>query len=193
MSAPLPLHVIILVGGASRRMGADKAALVWDGLRAVDRLAALARDLRAGRILTAGDGDYGLERVRDPAPFSGPVAGVLQGLAALSGPQGRVLVLAVDAPTLTPADLAPLLAAPSPGAAYVGLPLPMVIDPAAVPVDARHDWPLRRLVERAGLAQFVAEPAIQDRLRGANTPEERDRLLREACAPQTPRSEAPDA
>jgi molybdopterin-guanine dinucleotide biosynthesis protein A len=33
---------IILTGGASRRMGADKAALEWDGRRAIDRVAALA-------------------------------------------------------------------------------------------------------------------------------------------------------
>ena len=174
-------------------MGTDKAVLVWDGLRAVDRVAALARDLGATRILTAGEGDYGLEWVRDPEPFSGPVAGVLAGLAALVGQPGRVLVLAVDAPTLTPADLAPLLAAPSPGAAFAGLPLPMVIDPAAIPTDARGDWPLRRLVERAGLAELAADPATQDRLRGANTPEERDRLLREAVAPRMPRLQAPDA
>ncbi len=189
----MPLHVIILTGGASRRMGADKAGLAWDGLRAVDRLAALARSLGAARILTAGEGDYGFERVRDPAPQSGPVAGVLAGLAALAGEPGQVLILAVDAPTLTPADLAPLLAAPSPGAAYAGLPLPMGLDPAAVPADVRGDWPLRRFVERAGLAQLPLDPAAQARLRGANTPEERDRLLRDAGADQTPKPRAPDA
>ncbi len=183
----MPLHVIILTGGASRRMGTDKAELAWDGLRAVDRLAALARSLGAARILTAGEGDYGLERVRDPAPHSGPVAGVLAGLAALKDQPGRVLVLAVDAPTLTAADLAPLLAAPARGAAYVGLPLPMVLDPANTPADARDDWPLRRFVERAGLAQLPADPPVENRLRGANTPEERDRLLREAGASQTPK------
>jgi molybdopterin-guanine dinucleotide biosynthesis protein A len=193
MTDPAPLHVIILAGGASRRMGTDKAELVWDGRRAVDRVAALARALGARRILTAGEVDYGLEQVRDPAPQSGPVAGVLAGLAALAGEAGRVLVLAVDAPTLTPADLQPLMAAPAPGATFAGLPLPMLIDPSAVPADARDDWPLRRFTERAGLAQIPADPAIQDRLRGANTPEERDRLLGEAGAAQTPKSQAPDA
>lgn len=177
MADPVPLHVIILAGGGSTRMGADKAELVWDGLRAVDRVAALARTLGARRILTSGEGDYGLERVRDAAPGSGPVAGVLAGLAALAGEPGRVLVLAVDAPTLTAGDLQPLLARGAPGAAFAGLPLPMVIEPTAVPAEARDDWPLRRLVERAGLAQIPADPAVLDRLRGANTPQERDRLL----------------
>lgn len=104
----------------------------------------------------------------------------MAGLAALGAAAQRILVLAVDAPTLTPLDLAPLLAAPSPGAAFVGLPIPMVADREALPSDAEADWPLRRLVERAGLAQIDPDPAAAVRLRGANTPEEHERLLREA-------------
>ena len=189
---PDPLDVIILAGGASRRMGVDKAVLVWEGRRAIDRVADLARALGARRVLTAGDGDYGLERVADPTPQAGPVAGVLAGLAALRGRPGRVLVLAVDAPTLRPEDLTPLLAASPPGANFAGLPLPMVITPSAVPTDARDDWPLRRFAERAGLAQIEAEPALQARLRGANTPEERDRLLRAAAQGRSATAQEPE-
>ena len=76
------LGVVILTGGASRRMGTDKAAQIWGGRRAVDRLADLARALGAVRVVTAGDGDYGLARAPDPAPQSGPVAGVLAGVEA---------------------------------------------------------------------------------------------------------------
>lgn len=174
------LAAIILTGGGSRRMGADKATQLWAGVRAVDRVAALARALGAEPVISAGDGDFGLVRAPDPAPLSGPVAGVLAGLKLLGPGVGRVLVLAVDAPTLTAADLAPLLAAGGPGASFFDLPAPMVIDPAAAPADARDDWPLRRFVERAGLVQIPPEPGAAGRLRGANTPEERDRLLREA-------------
>ncbi|WP_304175992.1 molybdenum cofactor guanylyltransferase [Phenylobacterium aquaticum] len=170
---------MILTGGASRRMGTDKAAQLWGGRRAVDRLADLSRTLGAISIVSAGDGDYGLPRAPDPAPQSGPVAGVLAGAAALGPDIDRVLVLAVDAPTLRASDLGPLLAAAGPGANYEGLPLPMVLAPAALPAEAENDWPLRRLVERAGLSQIPVGPEAQARIRGANTPEERDHLLRD--------------
>jgi molybdopterin-guanine dinucleotide biosynthesis protein A len=175
-----PLSAIILTGGASTRMGVDKAVQMWGGERAVDRVAMLAKTLGARRIVTAGDGDYGFERAPDPKAQSGPVAGVLMGLAALRGAPGRVLVLAVDAPTLAPSDVERLLKAAGPGATFAGLPLPMVIDPAAVPAETEFDWPLRRLVERAGLTQVSVEPSAVARIRGANTPEEKAYLLREA-------------
>jgi molybdopterin-guanine dinucleotide biosynthesis protein A len=173
-----PFGAIILTGGASRRMGADKAALDWGGQRAVDRVAALAMAAGAVRVLTAGR-DHGLEHVDDPAPGAGPVGGVLAGARALAAHGvGRALVLAVDAPTVTAEDLAPLLAAAEPGAAYEGLPVPMAVSLAALPADADAGWPLRRLVERAGLAVLPCDEALRARLQGANTPEELARLSR---------------
>lgn len=172
-----PFGVLILTGGGSRRMGRDKAALEWDGVRAVDRVAELARAVGAREVLTVG-ADLGLPWVPDPEPGAGPVGGVLAGFAALRAlGLERALVLAVDAPTLTAEDLAPLLAAEAPGAAYQGLPLPMALAFAAVPEDAVASWPLRRLVERAGLLGMPVSTEAEARLRGANTPEERARLL----------------
>ena len=172
------LGAIILVGGASLRMGADKALQDWGGLRAVDRVAELARRAGAELVVSAG-GDYGLPSVPDPERHAGPVAGLLAGVAAL-GEAGleRALVLAVDAPTLRAEDLAPLLAEPD-GASYRDFPLPMVLPLGALPHDAERDWPLRRLVERAGLRQLDCPDDVARRVRGANTPEERQALLAE--------------
>jgi molybdopterin-guanine dinucleotide biosynthesis protein A len=167
------LAAIILAGGASRRMGQDKAQVLWDGARAVDRVAGLARSAGAGRVIVSG-GDYGLPFVPDPSPGAGPVAGVLAGAKAVAAE--RLLILAVDAPTLTLEDLAPLLNAPPPGAHYDGLPLPMVLDAAAIPADAEDTWPLRRLVERAGLGVIPSPPGAHGRIRGANTPREAEAL-----------------
>lgn len=163
---------LILTGGGSRRMGRDKAALDWGGVRAVDRVAALARAVGAQSVLTVGT-DLGLPWIADPQPGAGPVGGVIAGCAALRGEGlARALVLAVDAPTLTADDLGPLVASLAPGAAYEGLPLPMMLTLSAVPADAEAGWPLRRLVERAGLAVLPVPAAAAMRLRGANTPEE---------------------
>lgn len=172
------LGAIILVGGASRRMGVDKAAQDWGGLRAVDRVAELARRAGAERIISAG-GDYGLPSVPDPERYAGPVAGLLAGVEALrEAGFERGLVLAVDAPTLRLRDLTPLLAEPA-GASYSGFPLPMVLPLGALPQDAEPDWPLRRLVERVGLRQLDCPDEVARRVRGANTPEERQALLAE--------------
>ena len=187
MSDSPTLGAIILTGGASRRMGTDKATQLWDGRRAVDRVADLARALGATVVVSAGDGEFGLPRAPDPAPLSGPVAGVLAGIGLVRNQVGRVLILAVDAPTLTPEDLAPLLAAGDGGAAYDGQPLPMVLDITAVPQDAESGWPLRRFVERAGLIAVPLDLGLLPRLRGANTPEERDRLAGGPDGPKAPK------
>lgn len=167
------IGAIILTGGASKRMGVDKAAQDWGGVRAVDRVEGLARQAGAGMVVKAG-GEHGLP---DPEPYAGPVAGVLVGAAALrEAGFARALVLAVDAPTLRAEDLAPLLAEAR-GAFYGGFPLPMVLVLDAVPPEAEPDWPLRRLAEWMGLAPLDCPPDVAVRVRGANTPQEREALL----------------
>ena len=166
---------VILCGGASSRMGADKAVLDWGGVRAVDRLAALCGELGIDRVLTAG-ADHGLPHVLDEG--QGPCGGILAAVERLRGERvRRALVLAVDAPTLTADDLAPLLAALAPGAAYQGLPLPMVVELSAVPAATAPSWPLKRLAAEAGLAVLEVGEGAAERLRGANTPGERAGLL----------------
>jgi molybdopterin-guanine dinucleotide biosynthesis protein A len=174
---------MILTGGASSRMGEDKGAGQWAGRRAVDRVADLASAAGAEIAITVGPQDYGLPHAGDATRHGGPVGGVLAGAAALVERRcDRALVLAVDAPTIRPADLAPLLQGGSPGASFAGFPLPLVIDLAAIPADAEIGWPLNRLIERAGLAQLSAPPGADARLRGANTPAEREALLAELVA-----------
>ncbi|HZZ30549.1 MAG TPA: NTP transferase domain-containing protein [Phenylobacterium sp.] len=168
---------VILCGGASSRMGADKARLDWNGVSAIDRLAALSHGLEIRMVLTAG-ADYGLPAVLDANPGGGPCGGILAAALRLRV-EGyvRMLVLAVDAPTVIPSDIRPLLDAGDPGAAYEGLPLPMVIDIAAIPAATQAQWPLMRLVQTAGLVVLPCDHRARPRLKGANTPEERLRLL----------------
>lgn len=169
----MSLGCIILAGGASRRMGADKALLDWKGRRAIDHVADLARKAGAAEVIISG-GDYGLPFVADPdGPRSGPLGGILAGCAALrTRGVTRALILTVDAPSIQPADLNALIAAPSPGAVYGDLRLPMIIDIAAIPEGLAADAPVWRLIEAAGLSRLACPAGAERRLHGANTPEE---------------------
>lgn len=181
----LQLGAMILSGGASSRMGADKGGMDWSGRRAVDRVADVARGLGVRALITVGAQDYGLDWIADQPPLGGPAGGVLAGAAALRAAGcDRILVLAVDAPTLRAQDLAPLLDAEAPAAAYEGLHLPFVMRLDALAAEAAAGWPLGRLLERAGTVRLDCPPQAAARLRGANTPEERDALLAELFAQQ---------
>ena len=177
MMSAMTLIALILTGGQSARMGRDKALIDWGGRSAIERVAALGRAAGADTVLSVGR-DYGFGFVSDPRPEAGPVGGLLGGLAeARRRGAARALILAVDAPTLRADDLAPLLAAPAPGATFEGLPVPMVLSVDAAPSDAADGWPLRRFVERAGLAVLPTSLGALMRLRGANTPQEMADLL----------------
>ena len=169
------LGALILAGGASRRMTRDKALELWDGERAVDRVWKLALRVGADRVLVVGR-DYGLPFVLDPDKAAGPAGGLIAGAAELvSRGVTRLLVLAVDAPTVRVEDLCEPIGSSPPGAAYEGLHLPMVIDVSALPKVA-DGWPLARLAEVAGLARPACSPETHRRLKGANTPAEKSML-----------------
>lgn len=109
MGAPVG---IVLAGGASRRMGRDKALLEIEGRSLPERAAA-----RLGEVVAevaVADGGRGLvptvASLADSAAGIGPVAGILG--AARAYPGRALLVLACDLPRV-PAALLAALAAPS--------------------------------------------------------------------------------
>jgi molybdopterin-guanine dinucleotide biosynthesis protein A len=181
MTTPMEdLGAIILTGGRSVRMGGDKAALEWCGVRAIDRVASLANAAGAAKIITVGHTNYGLSFVPDAAPDAGPVGGVLAGAAALAA-MGvhRVLVLAVDAPTIRLDDLRPLLTSPTGAAAFEAFHLPFVAEIARLPVLMPSDWPLARMIDAIGAARLPCHKSASPRIRGANTLAERQVLLQD--------------
>lgn len=101
---------ILLTGGASRRLGADKARLVADpgtGETLAERGARLLGQVCAGPVLEAGDGGSGLPAVREQPPGAGPLAALAAAGQELRarGHHGPALLLAVDMPRVD----APLL------------------------------------------------------------------------------------
>ena len=99
---PVPVGGLLLTGGASRRMGRDKALLEIRGQRLVDR-AAERLSLSAGPVLEVGPGWSTLPAVREEPPGAGPLAALSAGANALRalGHAGPVLLLAVDMPNVS--------------------------------------------------------------------------------------------
>ncbi len=107
---------ILLTGGASRRMGTDKATMVIDGetcARRVGRL--LARVVSVA--LEVGPGHSGLPAVVEPRPGNGPLVALAAAADELArtGHHGPALVLACDLPLLSEALLRLLATWPGDG------------------------------------------------------------------------------
>lgn len=104
---------VVLAGGAGRRLGGvDKAGLVVGGRTLLDRVLSAAADV-AGRLVVVGPPrPVGLERavifVQEEVPGGGPVPAVAAAVDATGG-ASVVVLLAVDLPLLTGADLARLV------------------------------------------------------------------------------------
>jgi molybdopterin-guanine dinucleotide biosynthesis protein A len=107
---------ILLTGGASRRMGRDKAALVHDGITLAVRLGDLLAAV-CSPVVEVGPGHSGLPTVADEHPGEGPLAACVAGWHALNaaGHHGPAAVLAVDLPAMTAPALAVVVGHLDPG------------------------------------------------------------------------------
>jgi len=111
-----PLSGIVLAGGASRRLGVDKAGLTFGGHPLVEiivqRLSAVCSEV----IVACGSQTAGkrpalpVRFVQDPIAGQGPLAGVQAGLTAAAA--DFCLVVACDMPFLNPALLAYMASLP---------------------------------------------------------------------------------
>jgi molybdopterin-guanine dinucleotide biosynthesis protein A len=147
---------IVLTGGASRRMGRDKASIRppgWDRTFA-QRTAGLVAAV-AGPAVEVGPGRTFLAALSEDPPGAGPLAAVAAGWGALAagGWRGPVLVVATDLPFLDLATLSWLAGHPT-GASLVpicgGRPQPLCARYGAADLDTA-----RRLA-RAGSAAMAA-------------------------------------
>ena len=100
----------VLVGGASSRMGRDKASLPWDGVPMAQRVAASLRTCvaRVRAVVRPGMAPPpGLEPIEDRYPARAALVGVHAALDACEAP--AVLVAACDLPEIEPRVLLLLL------------------------------------------------------------------------------------
>lgn len=108
---------LLLTGGASRRMGRDKATLpAADGVPLARRTAGLLAAV-AAPVLEVGPGRAGIRAVPDGWPGAGPLTAVASGATRLAtlGWSGPVLVVATDLPELDEPLLGWLADHPYPG------------------------------------------------------------------------------
>jgi molybdopterin-guanine dinucleotide biosynthesis protein A len=99
-----PVSALILAGGASRRMGRNKAWLELEGHTLLGLAIEKVRAAGCAEVMISGRGDadystFGCPVLYDLEPGFGPVAGIERGLHACATP--LLLVLAVDLPQMT--------------------------------------------------------------------------------------------
>lgn len=91
----MDIGCIVLAGGRSSRMGADKAQMLVDGRRVIDlALESLPADWETVVVSSA---DLGMPTVFEEPPFGGPVAGIAAGLQVMENEY--LAIMAVDAPS----------------------------------------------------------------------------------------------
>ncbi len=109
---------LILAGGRSARMGADKPGLLVGGRPMLGSVLAAARAAGAAQLIVVGPARPGAaaqaRQVQEEPPGAGPVPALCRGLAEVTAP--AVVVLAADLPFLRAGPLRALLRA-QPGAA----------------------------------------------------------------------------
>lgn len=118
---PPPPAGLLLTGGASQRMGRDKAALIVAGVPLAEHTAALLREI-ADLVVEVGPGFTTLACVSEEPAGEGPLAAVAAGAGRL--PDHRAaLVVATDLPRLTAAFLRKLAGFPVPNGDYSVVPV----------------------------------------------------------------------
>ena len=186
-NAPDPTFgALILAGGRSSRMGADKAGLPYRGSTLLEHMKNIAQGLGPARVLVGGGPQGDLP---DPVAGRGPAASLVALAGGTAGPV-RWLIIPVDMPLLTPPLLQRLLAAGPEGAFFAAHPLPFALsmDSAARAVLQRvgdglaqgQSISVRLILAQIGARALTPSPGELGQLVNANTPDEWDEIARGA-------------
>ena len=140
------IEALVLAGGASLRMGKDKAGLLLDGLSLAERTVLQLTPFVAKVSVLGGTAVKGAHLIPDLEPLSGPLAA----LAGLSPTRPWVFVCACDLPLLR-GEIVALLAQ-----RVVGC-------DAAIPVTDGHQQPLCALYTAAAIESACAIHAAGQR------------------------------
>lgn len=189
-----PPVAAILAGGVSRRMGRDKAVIVWRGETLLARTARIAQKagcqvLVVGREQPDAWGLTGVEFIPDAWEGQGPLGGLATALVAADG--APVLALACDLPLLDTQAIYWLLSeagqfTPLPDGLIVcneqqREPLFSVYTASCYPRVCQHLAEGRRslhsLIDAGNFLFFQAPSAVAVALTNVNTPEDWEKLV----------------
>ena len=109
VAAPSTLGVVV-AGGSSSRMGADKPRLEVAGRPMIDHVVAALTAAGVERVVVSGRVVGGLDGLPDPPGLVGPAAGLLAAFRRLPGRD--VVLVASDQPMVAPTTLRRLLETP---------------------------------------------------------------------------------
>lgn len=194
MVTPQRTGGILLAGGRSRRMGQDKALLLYEGRTFLERTLSTLRQLTPHLVIVADTADrYDVPEfpvIGDLYPDVGPVGGLVTGLVHL-GP-GAHFAVACDMPTLDPAVLRLLLETCAPALDAVVLMLASGPEPLCAVYRHTAEPKLRRYLDEGGRSargalrilntRYMDESALRQvdptarSLTNINTPEDLRRL-----------------
>lgn len=157
---------VILAGGRSARMGADKATTPFHGKSLLDHALSLTAELDLCGVTVLG-------REQNPSgaeQFPGPARTIMHWLKEQEYPVD-LLVLPVDMPALSPAPLAHLMEG-SEGAFYDDLYLPFFAPEAVFSPQMEQVGRMRDLLAILRLGPIPVPDHWKIELTGVNTPQE---------------------
>jgi molybdopterin-guanine dinucleotide biosynthesis protein A len=185
----MTFSAVLLAGGESRRMGRDKAAVVFRDEPLWRRQLRVLRDLGPEKVFVSARTESnwlpdGTELLLDEPPSRGPLSGLTKALAQM--PTSHLVVLAVDMPFITREQLRFLCSMATEGCGVVPIigeqaePLaalyPREAAPDFIEALAGSDLSLQTLVRKlavAGKVRMFAVPQHDEHLyRSVNTPED---------------------
>ena len=185
----LTFSAVLLAGGESRRMGRDKAAIVFDDEPLWRRQLRVLRDLGPEKVFVSARTETswlpeGTELLLDEPPSRGPLSGLTKALSQMK--TTHLVVLAVDMPFVTRELLQLLWSEATEGCGVVPVvgeraePLAAIYPSEAAPdftaALAGSDLSLqplvRRLAEAGKVRTFLVPPEDERFYRSINTPQD---------------------
>jgi len=175
---------LLLTGGASTRMGRDKATIAIGGSTLAARTAAVLAAV-AAPCIEVGPGVSGLPAVQEEPPGAGPLAALAAGAAALPTATPS-LVVACDLPALSEALLRWLAGHPGPGSVvpvWEGRPQTLCARwsvpslARAIALVAAGARSVRALLDASDAELVTVPPSLAPALADVDTPEQLARIV----------------